>query len=125
MYNKYLKSFIIAADLNSFNKAAAKLNISPTAVMRQMDVLEETLGVKLLNRTNHGVWLTKAGEYIYKESKEIINRCDDILAEAKNFRMRNKQESLKNPSDEKQTEKRKEAFRRETNKSLKKLFDEE
>lgn len=67
MYNKYLKSFIIAADLNSFNKAAAKLNISPTAVMRQMDVLEETLGVKLLNRTNHGVWLTKAGEYIYKE----------------------------------------------------------
>ena len=83
MYNKYLKSFIIAADLNSFNKAAAKLNISPTAVMRQMDVLEETLGVKLLNRTNHGVWLTKAGEYIYKDSKEIINRCDDILAEAK------------------------------------------
>jgi DNA-binding transcriptional LysR family regulator len=103
MYNKYLKSFIIAADLNSFNKAAAKLNISPTAVMRQMDVLGETLGVNLLNQTNNGIRVTYAGEYIYKESKEIINRCDDILAEAKKL------------SDEERTGKPEEAFRRETN----------
>jgi len=83
MYNKYLKSFILAADLNSFNKAAAELQVSPTAIMRQMDVLEETLGLKLLKRTNHGVWLTECGEYFYQQAKEIISRCDQVLAEAK------------------------------------------
>ncbi len=83
MYSKYLKSFILAADLNSFNKAAAELKVSPTAIMRQMDVLEKSTGVKLLKRTNHGVWLTKAGEYFYKESKEIIERCDNIIQKAK------------------------------------------
>lgn len=88
MYSKYLKSFILAADLNSFNKAAAELHVSPTAIMRQMDVLEETVGITLLKRTKHGVWLTEAGEYFYKESKEIINRCNEIIEEAKQIQMR-------------------------------------
>ncbi len=83
MYSKYLKSFVLAADLKSFNKAAAALHVSPTAIMRQMDVLEEKLGLRLLERTNHGVELTRAGEFFYRQSKDMMQQCDEIIEAAR------------------------------------------
>ncbi len=82
MYSKYLKSFVLAADLKSFNKAAAALHVSPTAIMRQMDVLEEKLGLHLLARTNHGVGLTKSGQFFYREAKSMMQHCDEIVEAA-------------------------------------------
>ena len=38
MYNNQLETLIKAADCGSFSKAAEKLYISPTAVMKQIDV---------------------------------------------------------------------------------------
>ena len=52
MYNNQLETLIKAADCGSFSKAAEKLYISPTAVMKQIDVLERRVGAPLFNRTN-------------------------------------------------------------------------
>ena len=65
MYNKYLDVFIQVADTGSFSKAAEKLFVSSTAVMKQMNLMEQELGVSLLVRTNHGITLTEAGKQIY------------------------------------------------------------
>lgn len=40
MYNPLLTAFVCAADCGSFTKAAEKLYLSPTAVMKQINTLE-------------------------------------------------------------------------------------
>ena len=45
MYNKYLEVFIAVADTGSFSKAGEQLFISPTAVMKQMNLMESDLGL--------------------------------------------------------------------------------
>ena len=51
MYNHQLDTFIVVADSGSFNKAAEALFISPPAVIKQINLLEDSLGG--LHRTDH------------------------------------------------------------------------
>ena len=43
MYNRHLETFIAVADLGSFSKAAEALYISSTAVIKQINLLEQEL----------------------------------------------------------------------------------
>lgn len=83
MYNPQLETFIIVADEGSFSKAAEKLYISPTAIIKQINSLEDNLGIILLNRTHRGIILTKAGESIYNDAKYIIQYTKDSIERAK------------------------------------------
>lgn len=49
MYNPQLVTFIHVADAGSFNKAAEQSYITPTAVIKQINLLEDNLGVKLFH----------------------------------------------------------------------------
>ena len=51
MHNAMLEVFVEVADRGSFTKAAETLYISSTAIMKQMNILEEHLGLQLLIRT--------------------------------------------------------------------------
>ena len=51
MYNPQIKTFIVVADAGSFNKAAEQLFVSSTAIIKQMNLLEEQVGVRLFNRS--------------------------------------------------------------------------
>ena len=73
MFNSQLTVFVCVSDCGSFTKAAEKLFISPTAVMKQINSLESHLNLKLLDRTSHGVRLTPAGEVIYKDAKFLFD----------------------------------------------------
>ena len=64
MYNPQLETFLRVADAGSFNKAAEESYITPTAVIKQINLLEESLGVKLFDRSHRGLQLTKAGRII-------------------------------------------------------------
>ncbi len=83
MYNPQLTTFVCVADNGSFNKAAEKLFISSTAVMRQINSLEAHLGLRLFDRTNHGIVLTSAGEVIYKHAKALFSYSEKVLSEAR------------------------------------------
>lgn len=83
MYNHMLDTFIAAADCGSFTKAAERLYISPTAVMKQMNTLEEHLDMKLLERTPFGVHLTDAGTLIYRDAKFMIEYSRKSIADAR------------------------------------------
>lgn len=83
MYNKQIETFISVADCGSFSKAADKLFISTVAVAKQINSLENSIGIKLLDRTNHGVALTSAGHSIYQDAKEIIRISDESIRKAK------------------------------------------
>lgn len=84
MYNPQLETFLRVADAGSFNKAAAESFITPTAVIKQINLLEETLGVPLFQRTHRGLLLTEAGKSMYQDAKYIIQYCRDSVARAKN-----------------------------------------
>lgn len=83
MYNHMLDTFLAVADCGSFTKAAAHLYISPTAVMKQMNALENHLDLKLVERTPSGVRLTAAGTVIYRDAKFMIDYSQKSLANAK------------------------------------------
>lgn len=84
IYNRQLETFILVADLGSFNKAAERKFISPTAVIKQINSLENSLDLKLFIRTNQGLTLTESGNYIYQDAKYIIQYCKDSLTRARN-----------------------------------------
>lgn len=83
MYNHLLDTLIAVADCGSFTKAAEKMYISPTAVMKQINSLENHLDMKLTQRTPSGIRLTAAGEMIYKDAKFMIDFSEKSLADAR------------------------------------------
>ena len=83
MYNPLLNTFICVCDCGSFNSAAEKLFISTPSVMKQINALENHLGLTLFLRTNQGIELTKSGQVICKKAKEILKFSAQSLLEAK------------------------------------------
>lgn len=85
MYNRLLETFIAAAEEGSFSKASGKLYISTNAVIKQTDLLEQQLKIKLFNRSHSGITLTPAGRWIYDNAKKIMQESDEILKKAYTF----------------------------------------
>jgi DNA-binding transcriptional LysR family regulator len=79
MYNKSLDVFKAVAESASFSKAAEQLFISHTAVIKQMNQLENHLGVKLVRRSNRGIILTAAGQQLYQETLQMIKYSDAAI----------------------------------------------
>lgn len=84
MYNPQLETFLRVADAGSFNKAAEEIFITPTAIIKQINLLEASLDVKLFERTHRGLILTKAGKSLYQDTKYIIQYCRESVVRAKN-----------------------------------------
>lgn len=83
IYNKQLDSFIRAAELKSFSKAARELFITPTSLIQQINLLEKQLDITLFNRTTHGVTLTPAGESLYQDAKNLIRLSNNAIERAR------------------------------------------
>ena len=74
-----------ASPTRAASAAPPRKRISPpTAVIKQINLLEESLGVKLFDRSHRGLTLTKAGRSLYQDAKYIIQYCRDSVARAKN-----------------------------------------
>lgn len=84
MYNHQLDTFICVADSGSFSKAAELLYVSSTAIMKQINLLENRLDVQLFVRTPRGLSLTDAGKSYYQDAKYIIQYSRDAQTRAKN-----------------------------------------
>ena len=73
-----LKGFEAAARNLSFTKAAAELFVTQSAVSRQIQTLEEQLGVPLFRRTHRELRLTEEGQTLYKTSAEVLRLLRDV-----------------------------------------------
>lgn len=71
--DQQLLTFVTVAECESFTKAAEQLFITQSAVSLQMKSLESRYNVKLFERTNKFLHLTKAGKILYTHAKEILN----------------------------------------------------
>lgn len=84
MYNPQLDTFLRVAEAGSFNRAAEELFVSTTAVIKQINLLERDLDVKLFVRTHRGLALTEAGKSLYGDAKHIIQYSREAVVRAKN-----------------------------------------
>ncbi|MDE5910716.1 MAG: LysR family transcriptional regulator [Clostridia bacterium] len=95
MYNSQLATFISVAENGSFTKAADAMYITPTAVMKQINTLEERLGVTLFARTNHGLQLTEAGESLLQDARYIVDYSDKAVKKAQEIDNKDKLQSIR------------------------------
>ena len=83
LYDKTIDAFRKACETGSFTRAAEELYISHTALIKQINRLEEEVGVILFNRTSHGVNLTEAGKVFYEKSSDILSVCNEAIMQAR------------------------------------------
>lgn len=85
-----LKGFEAAARHLSFTKAANELFLTQSAISRQIQSLEEQLGLKLFRRGIRSLRLTPEGQLLYKETVESLNRLNQLCQNLKARRKRPK-----------------------------------
>ena len=80
---RHLKYFIAVAEELNIGRAALRLHISQPPLTRQIQQLEEELGVQLLIRTPRGVELTQAGEMFLEEARNIRSIVEQAIERTK------------------------------------------
>jgi DNA-binding transcriptional LysR family regulator len=73
-----LRAFVAVAESGSFGEAALDLEISQSAVSHAIAVLEEQLGVVLLNRGRHGARLTPVGAQLLEYAQTILRSLEEM-----------------------------------------------
>lgn len=73
---KPLRYFVVLAETLHFGRAAARLHLSQPPLSRQLAALEQSLGVRLLERSPRSVTLTPAGARFYADAKAILAAVD-------------------------------------------------
>jgi DNA-binding transcriptional LysR family regulator len=81
-----LRVFHAVADAGSFTHASEALNLSQSAVSRQIGALEESLDVTLFHRHARGLVMTEAGDLLYKTVHDVfakLNSVESMLTETR------------------------------------------
>jgi LysR family nitrogen assimilation transcriptional regulator len=78
MTPRQLKYYMEIARLRSFTRASAVLHIAQPALTRQMQLLEDEVGVKLLVRSDAGVGMTAAGALLYERAPALIDSYREV-----------------------------------------------
>ncbi|TNB81527.1 LysR family transcriptional regulator [Pseudomonas sp. Fig-3] len=76
---KQMTIFVRVVESGGLTEAAQKINLTPSAVSKSLTLLEESLGLKLLQRTTRSLFLTDEGKIIYQRFSEIINSLESML----------------------------------------------
>lgn len=74
-----LSLFHLVVKHRSFTKAAEAAGVTQSAITRQMQGMEDSLGIDLLERTTRSVRITKAGEFLFQESTKLLGDVDQSL----------------------------------------------
>lgn len=80
---RHLRYFVgVASELN-FTRAAQKLHVAQPALSRQIRQLEDELGIKLFEREQRGVQLTKAGKAFLTEARSLLKQSEHAVRVAR------------------------------------------
>src|ERR1700729_1787973 len=75
---RFLRTFVEIADNAGFARAATRLNLTQSAASRQIQALEDELGLQLFTRTGRSVRLTSEGEDLLMRSRRLLFDADAI-----------------------------------------------
>ena len=74
-----LKYFVAVAESRSFTKAAEQYFLAQTAITQQIQKLETSLGVQLIDRKTRPISLTPMGQVFLREARSILRRMDGAI----------------------------------------------
>ncbi|HEY1298900.1 MAG TPA: LysR family transcriptional regulator [Stellaceae bacterium] len=81
-----LRVFHAVAEAGSFTHAGESLNLSQSAVSRQISALEESLSIPLFHRHARGLILTEQGELLFRTAREVfakLSMAEGLISESK------------------------------------------
>ncbi len=73
-----LRIFHAAAEAGSFTHAASALNLSQSAISRQVAALEQEIGAPLFHRHARGLVLSEPGELLYQTTTDVLKRLEAV-----------------------------------------------
>src|SRR5258708_5582751 len=76
---RHLRYFLAVGEALNFTKAAAQLRVAQPALSRQVQDLEDEIGVDLLRRSPRGVTLTAEGKLFLEEVRELLKRAEESV----------------------------------------------
>jgi DNA-binding transcriptional LysR family regulator len=75
-----IRIFYAAAEAGSFTHAGTSLNLSQSAVSRQVSALEQDLKIPLFHRHARGLILTEQGELLFRTAREVLQKLEQTRA---------------------------------------------
>ncbi|QGZ63603.1 LysR family transcriptional regulator [Paraburkholderia acidisoli] len=75
---RHLRYFVAVAEEKNFTRAAERLNIAQPPLSRQIQQLEETLGVQLLERGSRPLKLTETGKFFYSHASQLLAQTAEL-----------------------------------------------
>ncbi|MFL6638958.1 MAG: LysR family transcriptional regulator, partial [Paraburkholderia graminis] len=73
-----LMAFARAASLGSYTAAARSLAVSPSAISKSVQRLEQHFGLKLFSRTTRSLTLTPEGRDLLERTQRLLREAEDI-----------------------------------------------
>ena len=77
---RHLRYFEALASTRNFTRAAELMHIAQPPLSRQIQQLEEELGVMLIDRSSRPLTLTRAGAFFYEQSTQLLERLKEVTA---------------------------------------------
>ncbi len=83
---KHARTFVTVAELGTVSKAALRLRIAQSALSRQINALEQELGLKLFNRVGRGLVLSAEGEQLLETCRGLLSYAQSLGEQAQTLR---------------------------------------
>src|SRR3989454_4689095 len=91
---RHLRYFLAVCEALNFTKAAAQLRVAQPALSRQVQDLEDEIGVDLMKRSPRGVTLTAEGKLFLDEVRELLRREGETVGKVRDLDPRGDRELL-------------------------------
>ncbi len=83
--SRQLRYFLAVAEEGQVTRAARKLHIAQPPLSQQIKLLEQDLGVRLLERSGRGIRLTGAGRILARRGREVLSGFEDVEREMADY----------------------------------------
>ena len=77
---RQLHYFVTVANERNFTRAAEKLHVAQPPLSRQIQLLEDELGLELFDRSTRPLHLTPMGALFYEQANQLLGRVEDMRA---------------------------------------------
>src|SRR4051812_44436750 len=77
-----LQAFVVLCEELHFGRAATRLNVTQPPLTRQIQALEKSVGIQLLQRTTRSVQLPPAGRIFLRQARRLLAEAELLVADA-------------------------------------------